>query len=124
MSGIKEVTVGYAGGATEFPTYRSIQDHTEAVRVVFDPTVISYRDLLSAFVEMHSPFSPPYSRQYRSAILYHDDTQLETAKEVLAELDAYGKSKRARVYTALEPATDFYRAEEYHQKYIAKSRGR
>jgi len=121
MKGVKEVTVGYAGGKTEFPTYRSIQDHTEAVRVVFDPKKISYEEILMSFFQQHSIFSPPYSRQYRSAILVHNQEQEETAR---AMLDAFSKSAKRKVYTEVEQATDFYRAEEYHQKYIAKQSAR
>ena len=121
MEGVQEVVVGYAGGKTEWPTYRSIQDHTEAVRVVFDPNVITYEELLLSFFQMHSPFSPPYSRQYRSAILTHNEEQHAIATAMIADLAKLSKKK---VYTLIEPATDFYRAEEYHQKYIQKQSGR
>lgn len=121
MRGVLGVTVGYAGGKTEWPTYRSIQDHTEACRIEFDPTIISYRDILISFFDMHSPFSAPYSRQYRSAILVHNDEQQKIADDLVATLQVGSKRK---IYTSIEPHTDFYRAEEYHQKYIQKSRGK
>jgi len=121
MEGVEDVVVGYAGGKTEWPTYRSIQDHTEAVRVVFDPKVITYEELLLSFFQMHSPFSSPYSTQYRSAILVHNEEQKAIAT---AMVDDLAKMSKKKVYTLVEPATDFYRAEEYHQKYIQKQSGR
>jgi methionine-S-sulfoxide reductase len=117
---VLEVTVGYAGGKAEFPTYKSIKDHTEACRVVFDPTKTTYRDILISMFGQHSPFGAPYSRQYRSAILVHNDEQKEIAESLIAQLQAGTSSK---ISTVVEPATDFYAAEEYHQHYIKKSRG-
>lgn len=119
MEGVLEVTVGYAGGEAEWPTYRSIQDHTEAIRVVYDPTVVTYKDVLLSFFNQHSPFAPPYSRQYRSAILYHTEEQKEVAQNLIDEI--HTRSGTRKIQTALERATDFYKAEEYHQKYMEKS---
>lgn len=94
---------------------------SQAVRVEFDPRVISYTDLLILFFEKHSPFSPAYSRQYRSAILVHDEAQRLTAKSLC---DKIASSSTRKLHTSIEPAGDFYYAEEYHQKYIAKQGGR
>ena len=110
--------MGYAGGETDWPTYKSIQDHTEAIRVEYDPRVLNYMDILNEFFVQHSPTSPGYSRQYRSAILYHNEEQLNEAKEFIGMME---KKTGRKVYTDLEPATDFYQAEDYHLKYIEKS---
>lgn len=110
--------MGYAGGKTDWPTYKSIQDHTEALRIEFDPALLSYKDILMEFFSQHSPTSPSFSRQYRSAIYYHSNEQLEEAKEFIDWLES-GTGRK--IYTDLEPATDFYRAEEYHLKYIEKA---
>ena len=122
MKGVKEVIVGYTSGETEWPTYRQIQDHTEGLRVTFNPKEVTYEELLVSFFSQHSATSPPYSRQYRSTILYHTEEQKAVAEKVLSEVSVWAKGRR--VYTTIEPATDFYRAEEYHQKYIEKARGR
>ena len=112
-----EVTVGYAGGKTDWPTYKSIQDHTEALRIEYDPNVMSYRDILVNFFAQHSPTSPSYSRQYRSAIFYHNSDQRRVAEDLISTIESKGR----KIYTDLEPATDFYQAEEYHLKYIEKA---
>ena len=118
--GIESVVVGYAGGAKDWPTYRSIQDHTEAIRIEYDTSVWSFTDILQEFVTQHSPYAKPYSRQYRSAILYHNADQKEQAEQFLANME---KTTGKKIYTDIEKATPFYRAEEYHQKYIQKARG-
>ena len=110
--------MGYAGGKTEWPTYKSIQDHTEALRIEYDPSLLTYKDILAEFFSQHSPTSPSFSRQYRSAILYHNEEQLGEAKEFIGMLE---KRIGRKIYTDLEPATDFYQAEEYHLKYIEKA---
>ncbi len=118
------MTVGYAGGAQQWPTYRSIKDHTEAVRVVFDPNVITYNEILDHFLQEAGPsISPAYSRQYRTAIFFHNPTQRIVAEQKLTELSK--KLNGRRVYIDLEDANataGFYRAEEYHQKYYEKAR--
>ena len=112
MDGVKAVTVGYAGGTTENPTYESISDYTEAIRIEFNPNVITYDQLLKEFFARADVKSRSWSRQYRNAILYHNDAQLAAVEKATA----------GRNYPGLdvEPATTFYRGEEYHQKYIAK----
>ena len=121
--GVLDVVVGYAGGKKSYPTYNSIKDYTEAVRVNYQPGVVSYREILESFIKQlgGGPVSPSFSRQYRSAILYHNAEQKLIAEEVLTEV----KKKRGRgVFIDVEPATDFYRGEEYHQKFYKKQRGR
>lgn len=117
MPGVLDTRVGYAGGATPDPTYRSMGDHSESIQVDFDPAVISYTDLLTEFWAGHRPTSPSRSKQYASAIFYHDEQQRQAAEE----------SKRAMeerlgqaLYTEIKPLDRFYMAEEYHQKYYAK----
>lgn len=113
--------MGYAGGKTDWPTYRSIQDHTEAIRIEYDTSVWSFTDILTEFVAQHSPYGKPYSRQYRSAILYHNEDQKKQAEQFLANME---KVNGKKIYTDVEKATPFYRAEEYHLKYIEKARGK
>lgn len=106
--------VGYAGGTTIAPTYRSIGDHAEAIEIDFDPTVISYEDLLAQFFGHHNSCAEAWSKQYRSAIFPHDETQRE-----LADRAARGvaQSRGRSVQTAIEDFTSFTLAEDYHQKY-------
>ena len=106
--------VGYAGGHKKSPNYHDLGDHTETVQVDYDPEVISYAQLLEVFFAAHRPVRAPWSRQYRSAIFYHDEEQLRLAEEARAKT---ARTWQATVYTAIEPAGEFYRAEDYHQKY-------
>jgi peptide-methionine (S)-S-oxide reductase len=120
VDGVDSCVVGYAGGNKEWPTYRNIQDHTEAIRIIFDPSVVTYEEILRHFFRQHSSSSQSWSRQYRSAILTHNEEQTAVAQALIAHM-----SKKTKVYTSVEAAQDFYRAEEYHQKYMEKSqRGR
>jgi methionine-S-sulfoxide reductase len=109
--------VGYAGGTTENPTYHRLGDHSETLQIDFDPSSISYKELLAIFWESHSPGSPSWSRQYQAAVFYHNDTQkrlaLETADEVTARING-------EVFTQVLPAGGFYLAEDYHQKYFLR----
>ena len=116
-----ETVVGYAGGKTDYPTYKSIQDHTEAIRVTFNPKVLTYEQVLETYFDMGGvPSFPGFSRQYRHAILYHTPEQKEIAERVISR----HAKENGRVFVDVEPATDFYRAEEYHQKYVRKSIGK
>jgi peptide-methionine (S)-S-oxide reductase len=109
--------VGYSGGTKEHPTYRSLGDHTETVEVDFDPTQISYGDLLKVFWASHHPGSPAWSRQYMNAVFYHNDEQKRLAEESKARVAAQTGSP---VQTAILPATGFTLAEDYHQKYYLR----
>jgi len=112
--------VGYAGGTTADPTYRTIGDHSETVQIDFDPSHLTYADLLATFWASHRPTSPAFSRQYASIIFVHDEEQQTAAEE----------SKRAaavrlgRVYTDIVPFERFYLAEDYHQKYRLRNSAR
>ena len=105
--------VGYAGGTTPEPTYRSIGDHTETLQIDYDPAVITYEELLDVFWAAHRPTTPPHSVQYASRIFVHDEAQ---------RLSAIASAERAavrlgRVFTEVRPHERFYLAEDYHQKY-------
>ena len=115
--------VGYAGGKEPNPTYNRIKDYTEAVPVEYDPSKVSYEELLFEFGRMHSPTSQSWSTQYRSAIWYTNEDQKEEAEQYLEDLAI---STKKQVYTKLEPmaGTEFYKAEEYHQHYIEKASGK
>jgi len=114
VPGVVRTKVGYAGGSTLNPTYRSIGDHTETVELEFDPTKVKYTSLLEIFWANHDPTSK-CSRQYMSAIFFHDEEQREAAER---SLTSNKSSFRKSIKTVLTPATQFYDAEEYHQKYL------
>jgi peptide-methionine (S)-S-oxide reductase len=106
--------VGYAGGTKANPTYRSLGDHTETIQIDYDPAQISYGELLDLFWSSHAPTSRPWSPQYASIIFYHDEDQKRLAEETRErEAAKYGE----QVFTAIEPFSVFYLAEDYHQKY-------
>lgn len=109
--------VGYAGGSKPDPTYTSLGDHSETVQIEYDPDVISYADLLDVFWEAHSPTSAPWSRQYMSIILYHNDEQRRLAEESKRQRE---QESGRRLYTEIVPHSRFYLAEDYHQKYYLR----
>jgi peptide-methionine (S)-S-oxide reductase len=131
IPGVLTTAVGYAGGFTPNPTYREVcsgqTGHAETVLVVFDPRRVSYEDLLRVFWESHDPTQGmrqgnDTGTQYRSAIYYFDDAQRDAA---LHAREAYQARLReagyGRVTTEIEPAPEFYYAEDYHQQYLAKN---
>ncbi len=131
LDGVKSTAVGYAGGRTENPRYEDVctgtTGHAEVVEVEFDPAAVSYGQLLDAFWSIHDPTTlnrqgPDVGTQYRSAIYYHDDAQRQAAEASKARQDASGRFRRP-IVTEISPASTFYKAEDYHQKYLAK-RGR
>ncbi len=109
--------MGYTGGTTPDPTYHRLGDHTETLQVDFDPTVLSYADLLQHFWRSHDPGRPAWSTQYKAAVFFHDAEQERLARESLTEVGA-GASRPVR--TEILPAQRFYLAEEYHQKYYLR----
>lgn len=119
MEGVVDVVVGYTGGKEKYPTYQNIMDATEAFLVEFDPTVISYQDILDAWGDMHAPYYPSKT-QYRSAIFYSSEQQRYDAYEKILEL---GRNGSRTVYVNLEPTSRFYKAEEYHQDFLDKQAG-
>ena len=127
-NGVKDAAVGYAGGKTQNPTYEDVcsdaTDHAEVVEVVFDPSEVSYGELLDVFWRNHDPTTrdrqgPDVGSQYRSVVFYHSPEQKAAAEAKLAELEKSGRFRRP-IVTLIEPAPTFYRAEEYHQQYLAK----
>ena len=128
VPGVLETQVGYTGGDTEHPTYEEVctdrTGHAEAVEVIFDPGRVSYGDLLRVFWEIHDPTTPnrqgpDVGSQYRSAIFTHGPEQQRMAEESRAAQDRSGRRRRP-VVTEIVPAQTFWRAEEYHQRYLEK----
>jgi len=122
--GVISTRVGYSGGDTPNATYRNHGDHAEAVEIVFDPSQISYRDLLEFFFQIHDPSTKDrqgndVGRSYRSAIFFTDDEQRQVALDTIADVDASGIWP-GKVVTEVEPAGDFWEAEEEHQDYLEK----
>ncbi|HEY1318791.1 MAG TPA: peptide-methionine (S)-S-oxide reductase MsrA, partial [Streptosporangiaceae bacterium] len=124
--GVKDAVVGYSGGDVENPTYEQVctdrTGHAEVVQVTFDPDEVSYEQLLDVFWGLHDPTQvnrqgPDFGSQYRSAIFYHGAGQQEAA---LASRDAEQQSRKRQIVTQITPASAFYRAEEYHQRYLEK----
>ncbi len=129
IPGVINTTVGYTGGKIENPNYNIVKqgtsDHAEAIEIEFDPTILSFADLLKMFFKMHDPTTVnrqgnDKGTQYRSAIFYHSTEQLQTAQEMIKLVDA-SKKWPAPVVTELVPAQKFYPAEDYHQDYLVKN---
>jgi peptide-methionine (S)-S-oxide reductase len=128
VPGVLDAVSGYSGGHTVNPTYKDVcsdeTGHAEVVQVTFDPGKVSYESLLDTFWQMHDPTQvnrqgPDYGSQYRSAIFFHSPEQEAVAKKSKATLEARGKFRRP-IATEITPAGPFYRAEEYHQRYLEK----
>jgi len=128
IPGVITAESGYSGGHVANPTYKDVctdeTGHAEVVQVTFDPEKVSYEKLLDAFWQMHDPtqvnrHGPDYGSQYRSAIFFHSPEQEASAKKSKAALEASGKLRRP-VATEITAAGTFWRAEEYHQKYLEK----
>ncbi len=122
MPGVKETLVGYTGGDVPNATYRNHGTHAEGIEILFDPAVISYRDLLEFFFQIHDPSTK--NRQgndkglsYRSAIYYTSDEQKRVAEDTIRDVDASGLWP-GKVVTELEPAGPFWEAEAEHQDYL------
>lgn len=128
VPGVLETTVGYIGGHLDKPTYEQVcahkTGHAEAVRIIFDPSRVSYETLLKQFFRMHDPTQlnrqgPDIGDNYRSAVFYQDEQQRLAAQKLIDELN---KSQfDGKIVTALEPASTFWRAENYHQKYTERT---
>ena len=129
LKGVERVESGYAGGHTKNPSYREVcsgtTGHAEVTQVTFDPSIISYRDLLGVFFTIHDPTTldrqgADVGTQYRSVILYHSEAQHRTADEVIADLSERGVWDNP-IVTQIEPFEAFYPAEDYHQDYFAQN---
>ncbi len=110
--------MGYAGGTRENPTYRKMGDHTESLQVDYDPTRVTYAELLEYAWNSHNPFRQPYSRQYMNLIFVHSQKQEKLAQESKARVEQ--ELERA-VKTKIIPFSGFYLAENYHQKYYLQN---
>lgn len=106
--------VGYSGGATKNPTYHAMGDHSETVQIDYDPSRVSYRELLDIFWKSHNASRNSWSRQYRSAVFYHNEEQRKLAEETR---DHLASKTHQRIATAIEPYSGFTIAEDYHQKH-------
>ena len=127
-TGVKSTKVGYTGGNLTNPTYEEVctdrTGHAEAVEVEFDPNEISYEKLLDIFWNNHNPTSlnrqgPDVGIQYRSSIFFHDESQKQIAQNSKEKFNSSGKFSQP-IVTEIVPSPEFYKAEEYHQKYFKK----
>ncbi|HXV66101.1 MAG TPA: peptide-methionine (S)-S-oxide reductase MsrA [Nitrosopumilaceae archaeon] len=131
VKGVQSTQVGYTGGSFENPTYQDVcsgrTGHAEAIQIEFDPSLVSYEDLLLIFWSNHNPTTinqqgPDIGEQYRSAVFFHDQTQEQTAKDLKEKLQSAAlKQFGAKIITEIVPAKIFFRAEEYHQQYLEKN---
>ena len=126
LRGVENVESGYTGGEVERPTYNQVcggaTGHAEAVRITFDPAIVSFRELLEVFFTIHDPTTlnrqgADLGTQYRSAIFYHTTAQREVAEATIADMNAE-KIWDAPIVTEVAPAGEFYVAEDYHQEYF------
>ncbi|HVF66222.1 MAG TPA: peptide-methionine (S)-S-oxide reductase MsrA [Pyrinomonadaceae bacterium] len=129
LRGVSRVVSGYAGGHVESPTYREVCDgttgHAEVVQITFDPSAVSYKELLEVFFTIHDPTTlnrqgGDVGTQYRSAVFYHTPEQRETAEQVIAEMAA-ARVWDSPIVTEVAPLDKFYPAEDYHQDYFEKN---
>ncbi len=129
LRGVKDVVSGYSGGHVANPTYEQVcssrTGHAEVVQLTFDPSVVSFEEILKVFFSIHDPTTlnrqgADVGPQYRSAIFYHSPEQQATAERVIAELNAQGLWPRP-IVTEVTPFEKFYPAEDYHQEYYARN---
>ena len=130
VEGVIETEVGYTGGVTKNPTYKDVctneTGHAEVVKVTFDPSIVSYEELLEIFWEIHNPTTLnrqgwDIGTQYRSAVFYSNEEQRLSAIKLKEKLESSGKYKKS-IVTEIIPAAEYYKAEEYHQKYHEKTK--
>ena len=128
IPGVTSTRVGYTGGELKNPTYKDVctdrTGHAEAVEVDFDPSQVTYEQLLNIFWENHDPTQlnrqgPDFGKQYRSAIFFHSPEQEQQARASKEKLQASGQFQRP-IVTQIVPAVTFYEAEDYHQQYLEK----
>ena len=128
LSGVQTTSVGYLGGHFENPTYQDVcsgqTGHAEVVRIAYDPSQVSYDDLLELFWKVHDPTTlnrqgPDVGTQYRSAVFFHTPEQQAAAEASKAQLEAGGRYTNP-IATEITPVSEFYMAEDYHQQYFEK----
>ena len=129
IPGVQATAVGYEGGSLARPSYQDVctdqTGHAEVVEVDFDPAKISFSQLLDAFFALHDPTTlnhqgPDHGTQYRSAIFFNSPEQQAQARAKIEQLTAEGRFAPQRIVTMVEPTQTFWRAEEYHQRYLEK----
>ncbi len=129
IPGVTATAVGYEGGTLSKPAYKDVctdqTGHAEVVEIDFDPEKVSYGQLLDAFFELHDPTTlnrqgPDWGTQYRSVIFYHSPQQEAQARAAIDRLTAEGRFTPKRIVTEVVPAGTFWRAEDYHQRYLEK----
>jgi len=129
LKGVLRVESGYAGGTAPNPTYKQvctgITGHAEVVQITFDPQVITFREILEVFFDIHDPTTlnrqgADVGTQYRSAIFYHSEAQKATAEDLIAELEA-SRVWKSPIVTEVTPFDVFYEAEDYHQEYYEQN---
>lgn len=127
VKGVSKVESGYSGGTVKNPTYKEVctglTGHAEVTRITYDPSIVSFSDLLEIFWNTHDPTTlnrqgNDEGPQYRSVIFYHDDNQKKVAEAYKAQLEA-SKVFSSRIVTEISPLTNYYPAEDYHQNYYA-----
>jgi peptide-methionine (S)-S-oxide reductase len=132
VKGVTATAAGYMGGSVKNPTYEQVctgeTGHAEVVQVTYDPAQLSYKELLSVFWSIHNPTQlnrqgPDRGSNYRSVIFYHDAEQGNLARRSRDELQVSGRFGFGKIVTSIQPATEFCRAEEYHQQYFEKHGG-
>ncbi len=128
IEGVASTTVGYAGGSFKDPTYKDVcsgkTGHAEVVQVEYDPSKVSYEELLRVFWNIHDPTTlnrqgPDIGTQYRSVVLFHNPEQEAAATASKQKLQSSGRYQKS-IVTEITPASEFYRAEDYHQQYFEK----
>ncbi len=128
IEGVASTTVGYAGGSFKDPTYKDVcsgkTGHAEVVQVEYDPSKVSYEELLRVFWNIHDPTTlnrqgPDIGTQYRSAVFFHNPEQEAAATASKQKLQSSGRYQKS-IVTEITPASEFYRAEDYHQQYFEK----
>jgi methionine-S-sulfoxide reductase len=119
LPGVVRTRVGYTGGKAKDPTYHNIGDHTETLQLDYDPTKITYKELLDVFWAAHNPCAQSGSRQYQSAVFYHNDAHKKLALETR---DREAAKRKEAIVTEILPLGTFYVAEDYHQKYLLRQR--
>jgi peptide-methionine (S)-S-oxide reductase len=129
IPGVSATAVGYEGGSLDKPTYKDVctdqTGHAEVVELEFDPEKVSYDTLLDKFFEMHDPTTlnrqgPDWGTQYRSVVFFHSPQQEQAARAKIEQLTNQGRFKPKRIVTQVVPAETFWRAEDYHQRYLEK----
>ena len=129
IPGVTATAVGYEGGSLDRPTYKDVctdkTGHAEVVELDFDPEKVTYEKLLDTFFELHDPTTlnrqgPDWGTQYRSAIFFHSPEQEAQARAKIEQLTADSRYKPRKIVTKVEPAQTFWRAEDYHQRYLEK----